>query len=111
MSRITFQDVLDEAKISAEVLKEPCSEDTTLQLSNFCDPWNVVALHLKLNHTEIDDIDRDCKTTEEKRIKVLQKWREAFAFKATTETFVKALVSCGRADPALQVCKLFEGQK
>ena len=110
MSQLKLQDVLDEAEISLELLEQPCSEERLLELANHCDPWNIVGLHLKLSETVINDIDRDYRTTEEKRIKLMQKWKEGFAFKATYKVFVKALMSCGRADPALKVCRLLKGR-
>ena len=104
----SLQDILTEAEISLQLLEQPCSEESLLDLANYCDPWNIVGQHLKLSETVINDIDRDYRTTEEKRIKLLKKWKEGFAFKATYEVFVKALLSSGRVDPALEVCKLLK---
>lgn len=105
----TFEEVVAETKISVQALRKPCSEQRLLDLAEYCVPWNIVGQHLGLSQTQVNDIDRDYRTTEEKRIRALQRWKEAFAFKATYEAFVKALLASGRNEQAVEVCRLLAG--
>ena len=68
--------------------------------------WRRVAPYLKLNDSEVDEVDLDGKSELEKRLKTLQKWKRKFAFKATNKRLIEALLECGRADHAEKVCKL-----
>lgn len=111
MSKITLQDILDEAKITEEILKVPCPEESLPDLADFCEPWYIVGPRLKLTQAEIDGIDEDCKTSEEKRLKVLQKWKEAYSFKATFGVFVNALIDCRKAEKVLGVCRYLKSKQ
>ena len=92
-------------KAGVRYLDQECSSGDLLNLSGFCDPWELVGRHLRLQSHEISGIDEDNKNAELKRLGVLQKWKEKLAFKATYRVLVAALVSCGKADQAYKVCE------
>ena len=101
---ITAEEVA--AKAGVRDINQECSNDDLLELSRFCDPWQIVGQYLKLDRTQIDDIDRDNKTTDLKRLAVLQKWKETFPFNANYKVLVSALLSCRKVQQALEVCKI-----
>ena len=98
--------ITSEAGITILDLDKECTEHAILGLAKFCDPWQWVACHLKLTKAEINAIDEDCRSTDVKRLAVLQKWRQKFAMKATYRVFVDALLRCGLVMDASDVCKL-----
>ena len=87
-----------------DILQTECSEQL-LSLANFCVDWKLVAFHLKLTKGDIAAVDGDYRTVEEKRIGMLEKWKERFAFKATYRVFIEALLSCEKASDAVEACK------
>lgn len=97
-------------KAGVRNIDQECSDTDILSLANFCVPWNLVGQHLHLTGSQLSAIDGDCKSTELKRLGTLQKWRQTYSFKATYRRLVEALLSCGKADEALKVCK-FLAQK
>ena len=76
------------------------------EVSTFLESWKLVAPHLGLSKGEIEAIDRDGKTEEEKRLLMLQRWKQALVFKATYKKLINALLSVRRADVAVKVCQV-----
>ena len=72
---------------------------------------SVIPEHLKLTRSQISAVDGDNKTTDQKRLGLLQKWKETFAHKATYRVLVAALLACGKAESALEVCKTLAQEK
>ena len=67
--------------------------------------WQLIGFHLELTKADIVAVDEDYRTAEQKRVEMLGKWKEKFAFKATYQTFIETLLSCGKASDAIEVCK------
>ena len=97
-----MEDLVAEAGVK-NIDQECCNKDL-LHLADFCYPWQVVGGHLKLSELELGDIDDDNKSSELKRLGVLQKWKQK-SFKATYRVLVGALISCKRNQQALKVCQ------
>ena len=107
---ITVEDVCAKAGVSAERLAQfEYTDDNILAggLADVCDPWNLVGRHLGLGDAELNAIDGDCRTVEEKRVAVLQKRRDG-RLDGTYLLLVKALVSCKKVHQALKVCQVFK---
>ena len=54
----------------------------------------------------MESIDNDAKTEDEKRLLMLQRWKQAFILKATYKRLLEALISIKRADQARKVCQM-----
>ena len=67
--------------------------------------WQLIGFHLELTKADIVAVDGDYRSVEEKRIGMVGKWKEKFAFKATYRVFIEALLSCGKASDAIEACK------
>ena len=93
------------AKARVIDINRECDSVDILSLASFCDPWELVGQHLRLNSAQISAIDGDNRSIDLKRLGVLQKWKETFVFKATYRMLVGALIDCGKAQQALEVCK------
>ena len=109
---LTLQDVASQAGIKTlDILNEVCSQEVLLSLANHCVHWSLVGLHLKLTQADTTAVDGDFQTVDEKRIGMLERWREKFAFKATYRVFIEALLSCGKALDAIEACKVIVSSK
>ena len=86
-------------------INRECGKDEILSLASFCDPWQLVGRHLGLSEPQISAIDGDNRSTDLKRLGALQKWKEMFVFNATYRVLVGALIDCGKAQQAMDVCK------
>ena len=111
MADITIDELAAQAGIKDINLDQQCFNDDLLLLYNLCDPWELIGQHLKLTHPQISAVDGDNKTIDEKRLGVLQKWKETFAHKATYRVLLTALLACGKAEQALEVCKILAQEK
>ena len=55
-------------------------------------------------HAPVNGIKEDNFTAEKRRIATLQSWKENFAFRATYQVLVQALIESGRVQKALDLC-------
>jgi hypothetical protein len=111
MSSLTIEEVLEKTKVSSNSLEETeCTDDHFLQLHHFCDPWKVIGYHLKFTADQLNAIDGDNPTVEEKRLAVFKEWKQTLAFRATFLVLVQALVNAKRAQNAVYVklCEWFK---
>ena len=104
MAQYTVDELADQA--GARDLDRECTNEDFLDLHKFFDPWELIGQHLKLAQSQISAVDGDYKTTDQKRLGLLQKWKEIFAHKATYRAVIAALLACGKAEQALEVCKI-----
>ena len=104
MAQYTVDELADQA--GARDLDRECTNVDFLDLHKFFDPWELTGQHLKLTESQISAVDGDHKTTDQKRLGLLQKWKETFAHKDTYRVLIAALSACGKAEQALEVCKI-----
>jgi hypothetical protein len=101
---ITLEDLTERYQIPSGVLENEVSIDDIKKISTFLESWKLVAPYLGLSKGDIEAIDRDGNFEEEKRLLMLQRWKQALVFKATYKKLVNALLSVKRADLAVNVC-------
>ena len=109
MAEITLDELVNETKIRLERLDEGISDDHLHEIALFLPSRRTVAVYLKLSENDLDAIDQDCKAEQEKRLKVLQKWKGKFGFKAKYKELVEVLLLLARADVAEKICCLLKG--
>ena len=104
---LSLEQVIAESGVNSECLDQECDQDKLLALADCCDSLIVTGSALGLTETQINDITRDSRyvSYEDKRIALIFKWKQSFAFKATYGKFVEALMVCGRADQATELCR------
>ena len=103
---ITIEEVSMKAGIELDVLSKECSEAVLLDMANLCVDWQLIGKHLKLTEAEIAAVNGDNRTTEEKRVAVLEKWKEKLSFKATYLALIKALLAVGKSSLAIDAAKI-----
>ena len=106
MAGITFEELTAHVGISADMLNRECSDEHVASISLFLANWQTVAPHLGLTEIDEEDIEEDGTKTQDKRYKILQKWKARSLFKATYKVLVDVFLKIGRADIAEKVCKL-----
>ena len=109
MSSIAIEDVLNRTKVSSESLKKTeCTIDDLLKLLHLCDPWRLIGNHLKLTDAQLNAIDEDNKTVDEKRLAVFKEWKQTRAFLTTYLELVQALVDANKIQNTIDLCKWFK---
>ena len=100
---IRVQDLV--ARAGVRKIDTECSKEDLLPLAKFCDPWELIGQNLGLERQQISAVNEDCKSTDLKRLGILQKWKEMYSFKATYRSLVTAFIACGKNDQALKICQ------
>ena len=103
---ITLEELTEQYKIPSDVLENEVSIDDIRKISTFLKSWKLVAPYLGLSEGDIEAIGRDGTSEEEKRLLMLQRWKQALIFKATYKKLVNTLLSIKRADLAVNVCQI-----
>ena len=111
-AELTLQDVAAQAGLKMlDVLDQECSQQVLLRLAKHCVDWQLTGFHLELTKSEITAVDGDYRSIDEKRIGMLGRWKEKFAFKATYRVFIEALLLCGKASDAIDGCRTIVSSK
>ena len=103
----TLEGLVKEVRISLHLLDLKCTDEHLVSISLFLD-WRSVALHLGLSERNIEDIEVDKRTESERRLKVLQTWKEQYGYMATFKSLINVLLAVGKADDAERVCRLLQ---
>ena len=103
---LTLQDVAAQAGVKKlDILNQECSQQILLCLAKHCVEWQLIGYRLELSDSDITAVDGDSRTVDEKRVGMLKRWKEQFAFKATYLVLIRALLACGRTSDAVNACK------
>ena len=106
MAGVTFEELIAHVGISADKLNKPCSDEHITSISLFLTNWQTVAPLLGLSETDEEDVEEEGKKTQDKRYKILRKWKAKNLFKATYRVIVDVFLTLGTADLADKVCRL-----
>ena len=105
--RITSEDIAARAGVSFDSLSNSqCSQVVLLDLARFCVKWKLIGRRLGLTDAEVSAIDSDHKKEEEKRVGMMEKWRDIFAYRATYLAFIEALLATGMTQNAIESMKV-----
>ena len=100
---------MKEVSVHPEKLNESISDDHLRKIAILLTSWRKVATHLELSESELDDVEREEKDEQMKKLKALQKWKRKIGFKATYRKLVEVLLSLAMADVAEKICLLLKG--
>ena len=105
-SGISLLDVATRAGIvNFDIFDQEFSRKMLLNLSKHCVDWRLIGLYLELSEADIAAVNGDYQIVDEKRVGMLGRWKEKFAFKATYRVFIEALLASGRTEDAVDACK------
>ena len=103
---ITIEDVAMKADIPVDALSNECTKEVVLEVAKLCVDWKLIGKYLKLTEAEIAAVDGDRSTVDEKRIAMLEKWKNKLAFKATYGVLIEARLVAGKASSAIDIAKI-----
>ena len=109
MAAITLKDLLKRVDVHSEKLDVFISDDHLREIAIFLTSWRKVATYLELSENDLDDVEREGKDEQDKRLKALQIWKGKFGFKATYRKLVEVLLRLTKADIAERVLLLLKG--
>ena len=108
---VTLDDLLGEVGVTHAQLDKPCSPENLREIALFLESWRELAPHLGLSSAQVEAIERDAHSEQEKRLKILESWKAKFAFKAKYRLLVEVLLKIGRANIAEEICRLLVQQQ
>ena len=108
MSGVTLDELLQKVGVKATQLDKACSDKHLLKIAQSLESWRQLGCQLELSSAEIETIKGDGGNEPEKRQQMLKAWQKKFAFKATYEVLVEALLNIGNAKMAAEVCSLLK---
>ena len=108
MAAITLEELLKKVGVCREKFNDSISDEHLLEISTFLTSWKTVAPFLKIESNDLEAIEQE-KDEQLKRLRVLQKWKGIFGFKATYRKLVEVLLKLAKADVAEKVCELLKG--
>ena len=111
MSGVTLDELCMEVGVTLTQLNKTCTDEHIRDIALFLESWSHVAPHLGLSDAEVEAAKLNANSEEERRRKILAKWKAKFAFKAKYRVLVEALLKIGRADQAEKVCRVLVPQQ
>ena len=109
MAAITLEELLKRVDVRSEKLNVSISDDHLRAIAIFLTSWRKVSTYLELGENDLDDVEREGKDEQDKRLKALQMWKGKFGFKATYRKLVEVLLQLAKADIAERVLLLLKG--
>lgn len=107
----TLEELLDNTGFEGQHLNQRCSEKHLVKIATqYCGEWQMIGYHLNLTEDEISAINYNCPSTEQKRVRVLMKWRDKYSHKATYKVLVEAFLSNKRVDTAQRIIEWLKHQ-
>ena len=96
--------------LGVEELRKPCEECLFPLLADFIDQWRLVFSSL-LSGVELDDVDKENQSEQEKRVAALRKWKARRGSEATYDILLEAILISGRMDQAELLCQFLSLQQ
>ena len=105
MAQISAEEVANEVGLAADELSKPCDSTVIPSLADCFSEWRVLFESL-LSELDLDDVDKENATKEEKRIAALRKWKARNGSEATYKVLVGVLLKKGERYQAESLCKI-----
>ena len=106
-----IEETIKASGVSKSYLERQVSDNLIVDLAEYCIEWETIATRLGTTQAIIRAIDEDNRRTEMKRLKMLQRWKQAKSFRATYLVLLQALHECKLNDAAYQMCVFLKGKE
>ena len=103
-----ISELVSKLNIPEDWLDQICSDEHLLAIAEHLTDWKYLAHQLRLSETDIEEIEMDRSITLQ-RLKVLQKWKQKFYFKATYRRLLEVFFTVKRSDYADLLGRLLLG--
>lgn len=107
MDETTVFDILRSHVLSELDMSIPVPYELLVFISESMNNWRDIAPYLGLQAVDREDIMENGTTAQERRLLMLEKWREKLGNTSTFFNLVKGFLDAGRRDLADQVCEFF----
>ena len=97
-------DIATRVGLDAKELDRPCEESLFPSFANYVHPWRLVFADL-LALIDLDDVDLQCHSEQEKRLGCLRTWKARNGAKATVGAVVGSVLRNGSVDNAESMCR------
>lgn len=92
--------------LPTEKLDQPCTDEHICRLALSVTDWKATAPFLGLVEPIQDEIEEDCRTSKERKISMLRRWRQQFGKGATYQKLARVFWYLNRTDIVEQICDL-----
>lgn len=99
-------DELFRAVLPAEKLDQPCTDEHICRVALSVTDWKATAPFLGLVEPIQDEIEEDCRTSKDRKISMLRRWRQQFGKGATYRKLACVFWYLNRTDIVEQICDL-----
>ena len=82
-----------------------CSNAVLLKLIQLCNKWKDIGMMFGLLASEIQEIEHNFITANERMVRMLEKWALREGSTATYQKLVEALLRLGETELAVEVCR------
>ena len=106
MSEVTLDELLEEVGLTSHQLDEKCTSQHLQDIALFLESWRTLAPRLGLSSGDVESIEAEAHSEQERKHKTLELWKTRSAFKAKYRVLVETLLKVGNADQAEKVCRL-----
>ena len=106
----TYDELVCRHNVDNYMLEVVLGDDQLMKLASSLDHWEILAKHLKIPDSEIENIKSKGDLGWQK-IKMLERWKQRCGQTATYKSLLKALLECGRTDLADMVLESFKSTK
>ena len=104
-SEVSLQELIDYYHLSQSQLNAEISDEHLTEVSRIVGDHEMLGHELKLTSENMVEV-KQAKTLELQKLAMLTKWKQRSCWKAKYCTLIEALLKCGRADCATDMCKL-----
>ena len=101
---VSPRDIAARVGLDAKELERPCEEGLFPSFANYVHPWRLVFFDL-LAPIDLDDVDVECHSEQEKRLGCLCKWKARKGAGATVGSVVDSVLRNGSVDSAESMCR------
>ena len=107
---VTLSSLLQRCELTKSDVQIVVDEKSYSEVARCFTYWREVAPLCGIKTNEIDDIELDYRTEQEKRVGFLKTWKKRSAYEATYFCLIQALLKISEADEAWKVCTHLKGK-
>ncbi len=108
---LSIEDIAKETRVSLGYLDREISKQHVVDFAKYCIPFELIAPYLGLSEDVIDAITEDKSSADLRRRETLKRWKSEFSIKATYRVFTDALLKCGKASSATEICRTLQKEE
>ena len=105
MAKLKLEDIVSRCGLTSERLHEECSREIVLEIATKLKDWKMVGNYLSMPSEKLKAIERENDTEDQRKVAMLDTWREREGAAASYWKLANALYQHGRRDLVEILCK------